>query len=97
MYDANFGGWWAWAVDTLIGQAQQALSLSSGKNVTTAQTYAYVQSKLATSICTTAQEYCVGPALQQYDSATSCYNFLTNETRLGESYELGKSLQQSPP
>ncbi|KAM0800059.1 hypothetical protein BDR22DRAFT_259805 [Usnea florida] len=91
MYDANFGGWWAWAVDTLIGQAQQALSLSSGKNVTTAQTYAYVQSKLATSICTTAQEYCVGPALQQYDSATSCYNFLTNETRLGESYELGRN------
>ena len=93
MYDANFGGWWAWVVDTLLGQAQQQLSLSSGKNVTMAQTYAYVQSQLATSICTTAQKYCVGPELQQYENAASCYNFLTKETRFGESFELGKSLQ----
>ena len=97
MYDANFGGWWAWVEDTLIGKAQQQLSLSSGKNVTLAQTYAYVQSQLATSICTTAQEYCVGPELQQYKDATSCYNFLTKETRMGEAFELGKSLLQPPP
>ena len=94
-YDANFGGWWQWLVDTLVGQAQQQLS-SSGTNVTTAQTIAYIQEKLATSICATAQEYCVGPSLQQYENATSCYNFLTQETRFGEAYELGKLLQQSP-
>lgn len=91
MYDANFGGWWAWVLDTLMGQVQQQLSLLSGKNVTLAQTTEYVQSKLATSICTTAQEYCVGPELQQYENATSCYNFLTKEIRLGESYELGRN------
>ena len=97
MYDANFGGWWAWVEDTLMDHVQQQLSISSGKNVTLAQTYAFAQSQLATSICTTAQEYCVGPELQQYENATSCYDFLTKEIRLGESYELGKSLQRSPP
>ena len=97
MYDANFGGWWQWLFATIEGRAQTQLSLDSGTNVTMAQTIAYIQEQLATSICTTAEKYCVGPALQQYENATSCYDFLTKKTRYGEAYELGKLLQQSPP
>lgn len=76
-------------MDTLLGVAQQQLSIKSSKNVTAAETQTYVQSKLATSICSTAEKYCVGPALQQYYSATQCYDYLTTVTRFGEAYELG--------
>ena len=93
MYDASFTGWWQWVVDVLLGAAQQELSLTTGKNVTLTETLSYVQSKLATSICSTAQEYCVGSALQQYSNATSCYNYLTTATRFGEAYELGMSFR----
>lgn len=88
MYDATFTGWWQWAVDTLLGTAQSQLSAAEGKNVTLADTTTYIQSKLATSICSTAQEYCVG-SLQQYQNVTQCYNYLTNVTRFGAAYELG--------
>ncbi len=93
MYDASFTGWWQWVVDVLLGAAQQELSLATGKNVTLTETLGYVQSKLATSICSTAQKYCVGPALQQYSNATSCYNYLTTATRFGEAYELGMTFR----
>lgn len=89
MYDATFTGWWQWVVDVLLGLAMQKLSLAVGKNVTLAETVTYVQTKLATSICSTAEKYCVGPALQQYQNVTSCYNYLTTVTRFGEAYELG--------
>ncbi|CAF9911083.1 hypothetical protein IMSHALPRED_009919 [Imshaugia aleurites] len=91
MYDASFTGWWQWAVDELLGYVQTALSAADGgENVTLADTATYVQSKLATSICSTAQQYCVG-ALQQYSSNATCYNHLTNQTRFGEAYELGRN------
>ena len=97
MYDATFTGWWQWTVDTLLQTASQKLSAVQGKNVSLPETVSYVQSKLATSICSTAQKYCVGPELHQYDSAAQCYNFLTVQTRFGEAYELGKSFRDSSP
>ena len=89
MYDASFTGWWQWAVDVLLQTATQRLSAAEGKNVTLADTVLYVQAKLATSICSTAQQYCLGPKLQQYQNFTQCYNYLTKQTRFGEAYELG--------
>ena len=76
-------------VDILLGLAMEKLSLAEGKNLTIAETVTYVQTKLAISICSVAQEYCVGPVLQQYQNATSCYDYLTTVTRFGEAYELG--------
>ena len=89
MYDATFTGWWQWAVDILLQTASKELSYVESKHVSIAETQTYVQSKLATSICGTAQKYCVGPALKQYQNATECYHYLTTETRFGEAYELG--------
>lgn len=89
MYDATFTGWWQWAVDTLFQAAAKELSHVEHKNVSQADALSYVQSKLATSICTTAQKYCVGYQNKQYESVTQCYDFLTKETRFGEAFELG--------
>ena len=89
MYDASFTGWWQWLFDFLLGTATQQLSVVEGKNVTLADTVSYIQNKLAISICSTAQQYCVGPALQQYQNTTQCYTYLTQQTRFGEAYELG--------
>lgn len=89
MYDASFTGWWQWVVDLLLTTASHQLSAIEHKPVTVPDTVAFVQSKLATSICSTAQKYCLGPQLQQYQNMTQCYNFLTNQTRFGEAYELG--------
>ena len=76
-------------VDILLGLAMEKLSLAEGKNLTLAETVTYVQTKLATSICSVAEQYCVGPVLQQYQNATSCFDYLTTVTRFGEAYELG--------
>lgn len=92
MYDATFTGWWQWAVDILLQTASKELSFVENKLVSIADTQTYIQRKLATSICATAQKYCVGPALQQYQNATACYEFLTTKTRFGEAYELGMPL-----
>ena len=84
-------------MDILLGVAQQQLSIKSAKNVTAAETQAFVQDKLATSICSTAEKYCVGPALKQYDSTTQCHTYLTTVTRFGEAYELGARFWGSFP
>ena len=89
MYDATFTGWWQWAVDVLLHTASQELSYVQGKNVSLTDTMSYVQGKLATSICTTAQKYCIGAENKQYENAAQCYNFLTKTARFGEAYELG--------
>ena len=89
MYDATFTGWWQWAVDLLLQTASQKLSVAEGKTVSLPETETYLQGKLATSICSTAQKYCVGPQLQQYQNASQCFNYLTTQTRFGEAYELG--------
>ena len=88
MYDSDFTGRWQWAFDTLLTIASQKLSYVEGKPVSLAQTVAYAQNKLATSVCSTALKYCTA-GLQQYQNLTQCYNFLTNKTRFGEAYELG--------
>ncbi|KAL9076298.1 MAG: hypothetical protein Q9161_001014 [Pseudevernia consocians] len=88
MYDATFTGWWQWVVDILLGLTMDKLSVAVGKNLTLAETMTYVQTKLATSICSVADKYCVGPVPQQYQNITSCYDYLTTITRFEEAYEL---------
>ena len=77
-------------MDTLLQTAATELSYVEHKNVSQADTVSYVQSKLATSICTTAQKYCLG-GNKQYENVTQCYSYLTKETRFGAAYELGMS------
>ena len=96
MYDSDFTGRWEWAVDSLLATASQKLSYVEGKPVSLAQTMDYVQAKLAKSICTTAEKYCIA-GLRQYQNLTQCYNFLTNKTRLGKAYELGTCFKGSFP
>ncbi|KAF6219174.1 hypothetical protein HO133_004999 [Letharia lupina] len=95
LYDASFTGWWQWVVDYLPGHASQQLSIAEGKNVSLAETATYIQNKLAVSICSTAQQYCVGPALRQYQNTTQCYAYLTQQTRFGEAYELSFGSHQT--
>lgn len=47
-----------------------------------------VVEKMATSICNSHSEYCHGPN-KQYKTWEGCYRFLTEETRMGQSFELG--------
>lgn len=44
--------------------------------------------KIATSICNSHSEYCHGPHIQ-YKTWNECYRFLTEEIRVGQSFELG--------
>lgn len=44
--------------------------------------------EVATSVCTTAEKYCVSE-LQQYQNFTECFDCLKKKTCLGEAYELG--------
>lgn len=88
MYDATFTGLWQWLEVIMMEVAQQELSKVEGKNISIDATMVYAQSKVAKSICSTAQQYCVG-VLQQYENASECYEYLTNVTRFGEAYELG--------
>ena len=81
-YDATFK-WWQWTVDYLLQTAAAA------SNQTLPAIEKYVTQQLANSICTTAQTYCNGTNVQ-YKSQNDCLNFLTNEVRLGEAYELGR-------
>jgi len=55
---------------------------------TTAETQAAVHSKLAQSICKTAQTNCVGDN-QQYDSMEECYHHLTTQTPFGQAHQMG--------
>ena len=52
------------------------------------QAVAYLSKILANSVCTTHQTYCNG-ANQQYEDLAACTEFLLNEIRFGEAYELG--------
>ncbi|KAF1955000.1 hypothetical protein CC80DRAFT_110428 [Byssothecium circinans] len=51
--------------------------------------HAIAKDMLAKSICRTHQSYCAGTADQQYASNEECYHFLTEEIRVGDSFELG--------
>ncbi|KAL2042776.1 hypothetical protein N7G274_004535 [Stereocaulon virgatum] len=82
-YDATFK-WWQWTFDYLI----QTAAAANKMNLT--QIEAYATDKLATSICSTAQTHCNGTNTQ-YNSTSSCHNYLTTQIRFGEAYELGRN------
>lgn len=81
-YDATFR-YLQWQFDSLMSVGQTELGLNSTSEVETA-----VGEKLAASICATAQTYCNGTNLQ-YNSAAACYEYLTQEVRFGQAYEMG--------
>lgn len=81
-YDATFR-YLQWNFDYLLGVGQELLHLNS-----TAAVQQIVQQKLAASICTTAQTYCVGDN-QQYNSTADCFDFLANTTPFGQAYQMG--------
>lgn len=83
-YDVSFK-YWQWMFDYVIGSSLPLL------NVTTAtEAVEVLTSALASEICTTAETYCTGDNAQ-YSNATSCYEYLTQEVRFGEAYELGRN------
>lgn len=81
MYDATFK-WWQWTVDFMVGAA------ASAHNMTLPQTIAFATQELANSICTTAETHCSGVDMQ-YQNMSQCMDFLVNNTRFGEAYEMG--------
>ncbi|KAH8819704.1 hypothetical protein F5884DRAFT_23627 [Xylogone sp. PMI_703] len=83
-YDATFK-WFAWLLDFVV---QSSLPLFQ-VNTTTAAV-GVLTDLLAQSICATATQFCVGDNLQ-YNSADSCYQYLTQDVRFGEAYELGRN------
>lgn len=83
MYDAVFK-YFDWLFSYLLTTAATALHMSEAELTTT------VTKKLAASICETAMTYCNGTNTQ-YNSTQSCMTFLTQETRLGQPYELGRN------
>lgn len=76
-YDVTFR-WFGYLFETLL------LSLDSDPTNATAKAV----NALATSICSTHTRYCNGTNTQ-YDSPEDCYHFLTQEIRVGQSFELG--------
>lgn len=83
-YDATFR-YLSWQFASMVTLGQEKYNVSTPAEVETK-----LASSLATSICGVAQTYCVG-ANQQYNSTTECYNFLTEEVRFGEAFELGRN------
>jgi hypothetical protein len=76
-YDVTFR-WFGYLLQTLLG--------SVDKDPVKAQ--AMATDNIAKSVCSTHDKYCTGPNMQ-YESTEDCYNFLTKEIRVGESFELG--------
>ncbi|RFU29087.1 hypothetical protein B7463_g7214, partial [Scytalidium lignicola] len=83
-YDATFK-WFDWLLDYVVDSSMPLF----GVNTTTAAV-GVLTDLLAQSICATATEFCVGANLQ-YDNTTDCYNYLTQDVRFGEAYELGRN------
>ena len=81
MYDATFK-WWDWAVDSVFAALAQKF------NITQEETVKLATTKLASSICDTAQRFCNGTNLQ-YEGQEQCQEYLTKEVRFGKPYELG--------
>ncbi|CAG5188960.1 uncharacterized protein ALTATR162_LOCUS12068 [Alternaria atra] len=76
-YDVVFK-WFGNLFQTLILSLGGSAEEAGGKTV----------NKIATSICNSHERYCNGTNAQ-YDSWEGCYNFLTKEIRVGQSFELG--------
>lgn len=81
-YDVTFRRF-DWQFDWLLSIGQADLGINS-----TAAMAAEVTALLATSVCETASLYCNGTNLQ-YTDFDSCYAYLTEDVRLGSSYQLG--------
>lgn len=69
-----------------FGYLLQTLLLSVDSDPTKA--LAIAKDNIANSVCSTHTKYCNGTNAQ-YNSADDCYKFLTEDIRLGESFELG--------
>jgi hypothetical protein len=77
-YDVTFR-WFGYLLKTLI--------MSINPEDPTKSQIAAVNS-MATSVCKTHQTYCNGTNIQ-YASQDECYSFLTQDIRVGQSFELG--------
>lgn len=79
-YDVVFR-WFANLMDVLIKGLDPSSPETALKKATGA---------IANSVCESHELYCTkAPENRQYDSKADCLNFLTNQTRLGQSFELG--------
>lgn len=76
-YDVVFK-WFGNLFQTLIASLGGSLEEASKKTV----------DKLATSICNTHTKHCNG-SNAQYESWDACYRFVTEDIRVGQSFELG--------
>ncbi|ORY06390.1 hypothetical protein BCR34DRAFT_666629 [Clohesyomyces aquaticus] len=77
-YDVDFR-WFAYLLNTLLS------GLAPGNPTLAIQR---AQSALANSVCDAHTQYCTGDNTQ-YESRDECMEFLTKETRFGNSWELG--------
>jgi hypothetical protein len=76
-YDATFR-WFGHLLKTLLASV----------DTDPVKAQAIATDNIAKSICKTHSSYCKG-ANVQYDSDQDCYDFLTKEIRVGQSFELG--------
>ncbi|KAL4784383.1 hypothetical protein BJX76DRAFT_357115 [Aspergillus varians] len=84
-YDATFR-WFDWLLDTLLNAAGEGLFNTTDP----VETQTQLAALLASTICQTHDQYCVGEN-QQYASTDECVHFLTSEIRFGRAYELGRN------
>lgn len=83
-YDGSFK-YWQWTVDYIIASSAPLFNATSPPQAVEILTRA-----LASSICETATTYCNGTNTQ-YSNMAACYQYLTQEVRFGEAYELGRN------
>ncbi|AEO67533.1 uncharacterized protein THITE_2144873 [Thermothielavioides terrestris NRRL 8126] len=83
-YDATF----KW-MDFLFAELYAEIGTLIHAN-STDQVDAYLTNIMAQTLCEAHSAHCTG-ADQQYADATSCYNYLTTQVRLGQVYELGRN------
>lgn len=82
-YDSTFK-WMAFLFDELYAEIGTLIHANS------TGVAAYLTDTMAKDLCSSHSTYCTG-AMQQYADATSCYNFLTTQVRLGQTYEMGRN------
>lgn len=83
-YDTSFR-WFAWLFDDmlqLLGESQSSKSDRIKPNTT-------LKSKIIQQICRTALKHCTDSQNLQYKNKSQCIEFLSQNVRLGTSYEFG--------
>ncbi|EKV19864.1 hypothetical protein PDIG_00310 [Penicillium digitatum PHI26] len=83
-YDATFR-WFEYLLDFLLEGVATKINATEPE-----QAVAYVADLLATAICDTHEQHCIG-SNQQYTDSASCYDFLTKTVRFGKAHELGRN------